>query len=344
MAKVHIINVSPGDCTIIEHNSGRLTGIDICGGNLEVRQKAAAVEARATGLLGLLAMENGQSNGNGNFRMCERPSNPINYIQTYGLGRFFRFIVTHPDMDHMDGLAKLHTEIGFDNFWDTGARREAPDFDGFYRYSKDDWDMYQRLIANRVDGVTVLKKIAGDYFPYASKPDKDGKAADALYILAPDKELLCDPNENDDINEASYVLNYNSLGGNMVFPGDAHDASWEYVIENNKYLQGNCSFLLAPHHGRHSERSYDFLDFLKPKLTVLGCSPSKYIDYGQWSRRGLEILTSNQAGNIVLDINDGYYDVYVENDDFVNAKNGSALGSMFLRNEQGFRFYKRISK
>lgn len=42
MARVHILNVSPGDCTLIQHNSGRVTGIDICGGNLEVRQQAAA--------------------------------------------------------------------------------------------------------------------------------------------------------------------------------------------------------------------------------------------------------------------------------------------------------------
>ncbi|MBU9309452.1 hypothetical protein KGP65_01410 [Burkholderia multivorans] len=335
MAKVHIINVSPGDCTLIEHNSERVTGIDICGGNLEVRQKAAAVEARATTLLGLLK-EGG--NGGGNYRMCERPSNPINYIQTHGIGKLFRFIVTHPDMDHMDGISKLLEEVGFYNFWDTGARRKAPDFDGFYRYSKDDWDAYQKLIKGNVDGVTTLKKIAGDRFAYASQNDADGKGHDALYILAPNKELLCDPNENDDINEASYVLDYYSNAGHMIFPGDAHDASWDYVMKNNANLKENCAFLLAPHHGRHSNRSYDFLDFLQPKLTVLGCSPSKYIEYGHWSRRGLEILTSNQAGNIVLEIEKSHYDVYIENDDFSRDHGGN----LFHRNAQGFSFYKRI--
>jgi competence protein ComEC len=335
MAKVHIINVSPGDCTLIEHNSGRVTGIDICGGNLEVRQKAAAMEARATTLLDVLK-EGG--NGGGNYRMCERPSNPINYIQTHGIRKLFRFIVTHPDMDHMDGLSKLHEEVGFYNFWDTGARRNAPDFDGFFRYSKDDWDLYQKLIKDGVGSVKVLKKIAGDRFAYANEKDEEGKAADALYILAPSKDLLCDPNENDDINEASYVLQYYSNAGHMIFPGDAHDASWEYVMKQNVSLKGKCSFLLAPHHGRHSDRSYDFLDFLQPKLTVLGCSPSKYIDYGQWSRRGLEILTSNQAGNIVLEVEDSYYDVYIENDDFSRDRGGN----LFVRNEQGFSFYKRV--
>lgn len=339
MAKVHIINVSPGDCTLIQHNSGRVTGIDICGGNLETRQKAAEMEARATGLLGLLK-EAKSGNGGGNYGMCERPSNPINYIKTHGIGKLFRFIVTHPDMDHMDGLEALHEDIGFHNFWDTGARRKAPDFDSFYRYKKEDWDLYQKLIGNKVEAVTTLQKIAGDRFAYANKNDGEGKSPDALYILAPNKDLLCDPNENDDINEASYVLQYHSNAGPMIFPGDAHDASWELVMNNHADLKDNCSFLLAPHHGRHSDRSYDFLDFLRPKLTVLGCAPSKYIDYAQWSRRDLPILTSNQAGNIVLEIHDGYYDVYIENDDFVKASGGSIL----YRNTQGFAFFKRVQK
>ncbi|WP_152554354.1 hypothetical protein [Burkholderia sp. A1] len=336
MATIHIINVSPGDCTLIEHNSGRVTGIDICGGNLEVRQKAAALEARATTLLGLFKEA---SSGGGNYRMCERPSNPINYIQTHGIGKLFRFIVTHPDMDHMDGIAKLHSDVGFLNFWDTGARRKAPNFENYYRFSEDDWDLYQKLINRTVDGVTVLTKIAGDRFPLANEKDGEGKSPDALYILAPNKDLLCDPDENDDINEASYILQYYSNAGHMIFPGDAHDASWDYVMKTNPDLKENCAFLLAPHHGRHSERSYEFLDFLKPKLTVIGCSPSKYIEYSEWSRRGLEILTSNQAGNIVLDIQKYYYDVYIENDEFSQSHGGL----LSIRNKQGFSFYKRIN-
>jgi beta-lactamase superfamily II metal-dependent hydrolase len=34
MSTVHFLNVGKGDCTLIEHNSGRDTLIDICKGNL----------------------------------------------------------------------------------------------------------------------------------------------------------------------------------------------------------------------------------------------------------------------------------------------------------------------
>ena len=331
MARVHVLNVSPGDCTLIQHNSGRLTGIDICNGNLESRQQAAAVEIRAATLLD-------ERYGGGNYGMCQRPSNPINYIKNFGLGRLFRFILSHPDMDHMDGLAKLHEKVGFTNFWDTGSRREKPSFEGFRRFKEEDWEIYEELINLRVKGVGVAQRLAGHNFAYANKAAEDGGGFDALHILAPNKELLCDPDVNDDINEGSYIIRYNSVAGPMVFPGDAHDAAWEFAIRDNPGLKDNCAFLLAPHHGRHSDRSYDFLDFLKPKLTVLGCAPSKYIDYGQWSRRGLQILTSNQAGNVVLEIEKGYYDVYIENEVYCRDKGGEPRRT----NSQGYHFLRRI--
>lgn len=331
MARVHIINVSPGDCTLIQHNSGRVTGIDICGGNLEVRQQAAALEARASTMITEVSRL-------GNYRMCERPSNPINYIKKYRIGRLFRFILSHPDMDHMDGLVALQEEVGFLNFWDSGARRAAPDFDGFFQFKKEDWGLYEKIIAKRAAGVHTAKRIAGDNFAYANKSEAEGSSGDGLFILAPSEDLLCDPDENDDVNEASYVIEYLSGGNRMIFPGDAHDASWEYVMRNHAKSKGQCSFMLAPHHGRHSDRSYDFLDFYRPRLTVLGCSPSKYIDYDQWRRRNLEILTSNQAGNIVLEIHNGYYDVFIENEEFARDHGGDVARC----SKEGFHFYKSV--
>ena len=34
MAKIHFLNVEEGDCSIIQHNNGHVTMIDICCGNV----------------------------------------------------------------------------------------------------------------------------------------------------------------------------------------------------------------------------------------------------------------------------------------------------------------------
>ena len=45
MARVHFVNVFPGDCTIIQHNSNRVTMMDICDGNADTTQRAVFAKA-----------------------------------------------------------------------------------------------------------------------------------------------------------------------------------------------------------------------------------------------------------------------------------------------------------
>lgn len=331
MARVHLLNVSPGDCTIIEHNSGRRTMIDICGGNLKVRQLAVEAET--------LWLVQESRKRVVNHRMCERPTNPINYMKTNGLGTIWRFILSHPDMDHMDGLDELVREIGVFNFWDTGARRNMKT-DNFFRYNEEDWNTYEKIVADMYPRVRTGIRQAGDKFSFANMLKDGEKGGDGLHICAPGKELLDDPNVDDDVNEASYIVSYRSAGGKLVFPGDAHDESWSYAIEHHHSSVENCAFLLAPHHGRDSGRSYDFLDVLQPKMTWLGCSPSKHIDYRQWDRRGLERLTSNQTGNVVLEIGDSFYDIWIENEDFAREAGSPNRG----KSKEGHVYYKTVEE
>jgi beta-lactamase superfamily II metal-dependent hydrolase len=272
--------------------------------------------------------------------MCDHNTNPIDYCNWIGIKKIFRFILTHPDMDHMDGFNRLVDEIGINNFWDSGTRREKPEFNNNSQYFEEDWQRYVKVRDGKEKDVTVVTHLAGDKFVYANKDDKDG-VGDALHILAPTKELLADPDLEDDVNEGSYVVLYRSAGGKVLFCGDAHDAAFEHIKNNYANDVAGTSVMLAPHHGRDSARSYDFLDFIKPKLTIIGCAPCKYIDYGQWSRRGLDILTSNQAGNIVLDTGDGYIDVFIENKTYAQ----SVLGSVTLKtNDLGYYWLRRINE
>ena len=38
MAKIHFLNVDEGDCSIIQHDNGKVTMIDICCGNIVEQQ------------------------------------------------------------------------------------------------------------------------------------------------------------------------------------------------------------------------------------------------------------------------------------------------------------------
>jgi len=87
-------------------------------------------------------------------------------------------------------------------------------------------------------------------------------------------------------------------------------------LENHKELVKDCAVLIAPHHGRDSDRCYDFLDVLNPGLTLFGCANSEHLAYDAWNTRNLLHITNNQAGNIVLNATNEGVEIYVENQSF----------------------------
>jgi beta-lactamase superfamily II metal-dependent hydrolase len=300
--------------------------IDICDGNIDERViKADLAESRRT-------------NPRGNFGMCGYPTNPIRYVQLLGIDRIWRFVLTHPDMDHMDGLSALVDTIGIDNFWHPGVDRESPDFEGG-PYDEADWDRYVKLRAGNEPEITTLRKLAGARFKLANRNAEGNSGGDALSILSPNEALVAAASADGDLNDGSYVLLYRSAGGRILVPGDAHDATWEYVLTHYASDVANCSVMIAPHHGRHSDRSFEFLDEIKPKLTLFGCAPSEHLAYGAWNSRQLDFITSNQAGNIVLEIDSEHIDVYVENEGFAIAKGVDVS----VKNGQGYTGLWRIT-
>ena len=120
MTKIHFMNVKQGDCILLEHPSNRVTMFDICAGNLSLTESvAAAVLAKSI-----------IKPARGNFRMCEYPTNPLDYVEKkVGRTDIWRFILSHPDMDHLDGFNALLDRFSVSNFWHSGAKKNDPDFD-----------------------------------------------------------------------------------------------------------------------------------------------------------------------------------------------------------------------
>lgn len=318
MSTVHFLNVGKGDCSIIQHGSGRVSLIDISNGQL------SKLETLAEAIRSLVAAQSGEkrADGGGDFKMRFHPTNPLDYLRRLGVNEIFRFILTHPDMDHLDGFKSLCDGISVLNFWDSGVRKEKPSFSaGPFR--EEDWDHYE-LVREGNGGVTVVKPLAGSRFDLANQGGTNDRG-DCLDIVAPNQQLVSDANASGDPNDGSYVLVYRSMGGPIVFAGDSHDATWEYILREHRSLVENCKVLIAPHHGRSSGREYKFLEVLKPKLTLFGCAASEHLGYSAWSSRGLRIITNNQAGNVVLHGNSAGIDVYVENLPYAKTRPGFRL-------------------
>jgi hypothetical protein len=83
----------------------------------------------------------------------------------------------------------------------------------------------------------------------------------------------------------------------------------------------DMDLLIAPHHGRDSGRSWDFLDVVNPGLTLFGNADSEHLAYGAWYSRDLPFITNNQAGCVVVDAESDSMGVYVTCEAFARASN-----------------------
>lgn len=299
MGVVHFLNVNDGDCSIIQHVSGRVTMIDICNGNMEEETLTES---------GIFTKDS--CGVSGNWGQKNHPVNPINYLSSLGEKSLFRFILTHPDMDHMDGIKKLYEKVNVENFWDTDNNKTMDDAE-FGNYHEEDWDFYQ---SKRGIALNLYDGTKGKY--YNADNDERTGDGDYLQILCPTKELMDEVNDKEDYNNGSYMILYNENERRILFCGDAKEKEWDVVLENHEADLANIDVLIAPHHGRKSGGNDEFLDVLNPKLTLFGNAKSDHLNYDDWNNRDLLHFTNNQGGSFVLVHNGSDIRVYCTNEKF----------------------------
>ena len=333
MPEVHFLTVGEGDCTLIRHSSGRVSMIDICGGN---RARKSQEELRRAMLIESLQLARG--NPLGNYRMCENPTHPLDYIQDRSLHPIYRFISTHPDMDHLDGFKALLDTFAVHNFWHTGAEKQKPEFDKS-PYSEADWDAYKKVQRGDVSGTKSLEKLDGATFEFANKGG-DGDRGDCLHIAAPSAGLVSQANNEQEFNDSSYIIVYRMQGGKIVICGDAEDGAFNHAIEKYPRLMEDVGILLAPHHGRDSGRDYGFLDHLNPRFTLLGCAPHEHHRTSSWTSRGLAYCKQNQCGNMIAvpSREDGRIDLYIQSKSFAENSGGDSNRTYV----EGMYFFKTV--
>ncbi len=319
MGVLHFLNVLNGDCSIIQHIGGHVTVIDVHNAS---EDRGKLIEALVRKSLA------GAAGVPGNYQQKQYPVNPIAYMRDFGIESVFRFILTHPDMDHMGGIEDFFKAFSPANFWDTDNTCDKDFSGGGGPHSEDDWKFYKALRDGKPQDspkrLVLHSDARGKYF----NEFEDGKSGgDGLYILAPTEELVAAANESDDYNDASYVLLYRSAGGRIIFGGDSHDATWEHILNKHEADVKDVDILIAPHHGRASSRTYEFLDVLNPKVTFFGNANSEHLAYGAWNSRELFKMTNNQANCMIVDTNVAPMAIYATNERFAKELPGAGVYS-----------------
>lgn len=315
MLRVHFLNVGHGDCTIIEHPSGRLTMVDINNSQSyddETKQALVREEvARLTPaipVLGsapwaappLLVAERRLAAWNQIEARAKRElTDPVEYMQRKLRGRsLHRFVLTHPDLDHMRGLRRVHDSIGFANFWDTANTKPRPS----YRSDADrvDWEFYQNLQSD-----TRRKVYRRGHSLFAFGKDENGyPGGDNVEILSPDEEIVGACNTAGISNDISIVLRVHHAGRTVLLPGDVEKLAWDNMVN---FYGGRlkCDFLKASHHGRDTGYHLEALQLIRPVMTFVSVGRKPATDASSKYRgQSQQVASTRFYGNIVLTIHD----------------------------------------
>lgn len=221
--------------------------------------------------------------------------------------RIKRFISTHPDEDHIQGIRYLDEKMPINNFY--CVRNEA---------SKDDiTESFEHYCSLR-DGDNSYYVKKGCSRRWLNQGDKKRRGA-GLRFLWPDvsnvdyKEELQNAKSGQSFNNISLVLRY-SAGNNATFVW-CGDLETEFMEKIRGHISlSRCRILFASHHGRESGKVPDsWLDDLRPKIIVIGEAASRHLHY----YTDYHTITQNSAGDITFDCADtDKIHIYCSNEEY----------------------------
>lgn len=308
MMRFHFLNVGHGDCTFIELPDDKLMLVDINNSKSLPDEDIEALSA----LHGIQAHDFSRP---GSYSAVLAKSweeyykdllvDPVDYYKaTFKDKDVFRYIQTHPDMDHMSGLHRLFWQEGVKlwNFWDNEHTKEKSkeDFDSS-PHSYEDWLVYKLLRAGISPddqfGNSVTHKVmknkrhrTGDYW-----------TAHGMKVLSPTDDLVEQANTNEKWNDASYVLRFENGGRSVILAGDAEQAAWDSIVDEVHHQNLNCDILKAAHHGRMSGFHDDAVEKMNPSAVIcsVGKKPSSDA-HDAYRKKGAEVYSTRSKGTLVL--------------------------------------------
>ncbi|MBP1945201.1 hypothetical protein [Methanobacterium petrolearium] len=144
MLKIHFLNVGHGDCCIVEFlDTGRTAIVDI--NRTSEIDKSSADELTAElsiskSLFEIYSQKAVLKDVGYNIDIQD----PIKYLDDQSFDNIFRFISTHPHMDHLTGLNTLLSDKTVWNVWILKNNIE-PDLNKLTSSQVVDWELYKSL-------------------------------------------------------------------------------------------------------------------------------------------------------------------------------------------------------
>ena len=217
-----------------------------------------------------------------------------------------RFISTHPDKDHYQGLKYLDERIDIRNFYcvKNSATKE------------DECEHFDHYCLLR-DSEKVFHIKQGCSRKWMNKKsDERGSAGISILWPIPSnehyKEALEEAGNGGSPNNISAIIKYSMEdGATVVWMGDLETDFMKKIKDEIDWP--TVDILFAPHHGRDSGKIPEgILEQMNPKIIVIGEALAEDLNYYQ----NYNTITQNSAGHITFECIEGKVHISVSESDY----------------------------
>ena len=263
--------------------------------------------------------------------MSEESMNDIiDEMKSNSSGRgVIRFISTHPDNDHIKGLAYLNRRMPIANFYCVKNKAtKEPETDDFKAYcalrdSKKAFDLHKDCSRRWLNKGNEERGSSGIRILWPNRDNRDFK------------DELESVKKGNNLNNIAPIIQYSlENSAKILWMGDLKRDFVEKIADAVEI--GPADVLFAPHHGR--DTGYVPIEWLKsmdPRMVIIGEAPSEYLNYYD----GVDTITQNSAGDITLECIPGKIHAYVSESnysvDFLDDENlpddhGKYIGTLMV--------------
>ena len=211
----------------------------------------------------------------------------IPYLKSRGISRLDGIYISHTDEDHISGVREI---LDYISKGLTIIRVE--------NLILPDWDAVQDN--KNFQELTELAKAAGIRVIYVNAGDRVRYGETTLKVLWPEAGAT-----GKEVNEDAIVIEMTNGAFKGVFTGDIGKDTEDKLLQ--KGVLEDVDFLKVAHHGSKYSTGEEFLDVVKPELSVISCSATN--TYGHPSPDTLKRL-ENSGSKVLITKDVGAVTIY----------------------------------
>jgi len=207
------------------------------------------------------------------------------YLWNRGIRTIDHVIATHPQLDHVGGLAWVLQHFSVGQYWGTGVVRE----EAFYR-------RLEQALASR--GLSERRAHRGTELPFS---DGCRIVIENPLESAPPSSMPHGRKEGHSLNNESVVARLDCRGHAVLFAADVEQGALATMLAGH---QEPVDVLKVPHHGAVSSLNREWIMSLQPRHAVI--SAGRYNPYGHpaaavleaYRLQGISILRTDRDGGV----------------------------------------------